>query len=73
MQVPIWGLTALIVTAPDKALGLPFSLPCLHSCRYVQNETRVDLLNLCSGLIASDISPSSDQSAVAEHELFSVI
>lgn len=73
MQAPIWGLTALIVTTPDKALGLPFPLPRLHSCRYVQNETREGLLNLCSGLIASDISPSPDQSAVAEHELLSVI
>lgn len=72
-QVPIRALTAFIVTTSDKALELPFPLPCLHSCRYVQNETRAGLLNLCSGLIASDISPSPDQSAVAEHDLFSVI
>lgn len=73
IQVPIWALIALIVTTSNKALELPFPLLCLNSCRYVQNETRAGLLNLCSGLIASDISPSPDQSAVAEHELFSVI
>lgn len=61
-----------MVTTPDKALGLPFLLPCLHSCTYVQNGTRAGLLNLCAGLIAPDVSPSPNQSAVAEREFFSV-
>lgn len=63
----------MVITTSDKALGFPFSLPCLYLCIYVQNKTRVCLLNLCSGLIASDISPSSDLSAVSKHELFDVI
>lgn len=61
-----------MVTTPDKALGLHIPLPCLHSCRYVQNETRAGLLNLFSGSIASDLSPSPDRSTVAEHEFFRV-
>jgi len=63
----------VVITTSDKALGFPFSLPCLYLCIYMQNKTRVGLLNCCSGLIASDISPSSDQSAVTEHELFNVM
>jgi len=67
MQVLIWGLTALKSTTPDKALGLPFPLACLHSGRHVQNGTRAGWLNLCSGLIVSDTSPSPGQSTAAEH------
>lgn len=65
MQAAIWRLTAFIVTSPDKAF-IPFPLPCLHSYRLVQNETTVILLHFCAVLIGSEISPSLDESAVAE-------